>query len=305
MRVLVTGVCGQLGFDVMNELAGRGIEAVGSGHSDEYAARFTEFPIDHMPYYKMDITDPAEVRAVIGEVSPDAVIHCAAWTQVDRAETERERCFLVNSFGTENIAGMCKELDIPIMYFSTDYVFNGSGTRPWTVDDTRDPVDVYGSSKAEGEMAVERLTDKHFIVRTSWVFGLNGRNFIKTMIGLSKRTDEIKVVNDQFGNPTYTKDLAVLVADMITTDRYGVYHASNEGEAVSWFEFARAIFKAADISGIHVLPVSSGEYAAPAKRPSNSRLDRSSIPENGFRLLPTWEDALRRYIGELREQGEI
>lgn len=305
MRVFVTGVGGQLGHDVMNELAKRGIEGIGSDIAPEYSGLRDGTAVTDMPYVRMDITDRDEVRRVLGEADVDFCVHCAAWTAVDRAEEMPEACRRVNALGTENIAGVCAEKDIPMMYFSTDYVFDGNGTRPWKPDDPRNPLDVYGETKAEGEIAVERLLKKYFILRIAWVFGINGKNFIRTMLNLSKNHDAVRVVMDQIGTPTYTYDLARLVVDMIGTDRYGVYHVTNEGPYISWYDFARAIFREAGIEGISVIPVTSAEYGAAAKRPYNSRMDRSLIAERGFAPLPEWTDALSRYIAVLRERGEI
>lgn len=293
MKVLVTGVKGQLGYDCMNELAKRGHEAVG------------------VDIEEMDITDEASVQKVIRETAPDAVIHCAAWTAVDAAEDEenREKVRLVNAVGTEHIAKVCKELDCKMLYLSTDYVFDGEGTKPWQPDckDYR-PLSVYGETKLAGELAVSGALEKYFIVRIAWVFGKNGKNFIKTMLNLGKTHDTIKVVSDQIGTPTYTYDLARLLVDMIETEKYGYYHATNEGGYISWYDFTREIFRQAALMGrpeysqerLHVLPVTTAEYgASKAKRPFNSRLDKSKLTENGFELLPTWQDALERYLKEI------
>ncbi len=281
MKVLVTGVKGQLGFDVVNELTKRGIEAVG------------------VDIEEMDITDSASVDRVIKEVAPDAVIHCAAYTAVDAAEDNEDVCRKVNADGTRNIAEVCKELDIKMIYISTDYVFSGQGERFWEPEDEREPQSVYGQTKYEGELAVQELLEKYFIVRIAWVFGINGKNFIKTMLNLAKTRDTVTVVNDQFGSPTYTYDLAKLLVDMVQTEKYGVYHATNEG-ICSWYEFACAIFKEAGIE-MNVLPISSAEYAAKAKRPYNSRMSKDKLEENGFDRLPTWQDALKRYLAALKE----
>lgn len=305
MKVFVTGVGGQLGRDVMNELAGRGIEGIGSDIADMYSGIRDGSAVENMPYVKMDITDPDEVRKVLLETSPDAVIHCAAWTAVDRAEEQPDACRKVNSFGTENIARVCGKMNIPMMYFSTDYVFDGNGEKPWEPEDRRAPLDVYGMTKAEGEIAVEKYVQKHFILRIAWVFGLNGKNFIRTMLNLSKTHDTLKVVSDQIGTPTYTYDLARLVVDMIKTDRYGIYHVTNEGNYISWYDFAVEIFKTAGVNGVTVIPVTSEEYGAAAKRPYNSRMNRSKITENGFRPLPDWRNALSRYIAILKERNEF
>ena len=279
MRVFVTGVKGQLGYDVMNELEKQGLEGIG-------------VDID-----EMDITDADQANKVIKEAAPDAVIHCAAYTAVDAAEDNEEICRKVNAQGTENIAKVCEELDIKMMYISTDYVFNGQGKRPWEPDDKREPLTVYGQTKYEGELAIEEHVKKFFTVRIAWVFGVNGKNFIKTMLNLGKTHDHLTVVNDQTGAPTYTYDLARLLVDMIQTDKYGRYHATNEG-ICTWYEFACEIFKQAGMN-VSVAPVSSDEYPAKAKRPSNSRMDKSKLTANGFTPLPTWQDALSRYLKEI------
>lgn len=281
MKVLVTGVKGQLGFDVVAELEKRNIEAIG-------------VDID-----EMDITDSESVNKVIGEAKPDAVIHCAAYTAVDAAEDNVDICRKVNRDGTQNIANVCKKLDCKMIYISTDYVFDGEGERPWEPDDKQTPLNVYGQTKYEGELAVSETLEKFFIVRIAWVFGINGKNFIKTMLNLSKTRDAVSVVNDQFGSPTYTYDLARLLVDMVLTDKYGFYHATNEG-IISWYDFACAIFKTAGID-MKVSPVSSAEYPAKAKRPSNSRMSKEKLTQNGFERLPSWQDALERYIKALRE----
>ena len=276
MRILVTGVKGQLGYDVVNELEKRGHTAIG------------------VDVEEMDITDAAAVEKEMKADDLDAVIHCAAYTAVDAAEENRELCIRVNADGTRNIARVCKELGLKMVYISTDYVFDGKGERPWEPDDARSPLNVYGESKYQGELAVEEYLDKYFIVRIAWVFGVNGKNFIKTMLKLAENHKEINVVNDQTGSPTYTYDLAVLLADMVETEKYGRYHATNEG-LCTWYEFAREIFKQAGID-IRVNPVSSEEFPAKAERPHNSRMDKSKLTENGFALLPPWQDALKRYL---------
>jgi len=281
MRVLVTGVKGQLGHDVMDELAAKGIEGIG------------------VDVEEMDITDAAACEKVITEAKPDAVIHCAAYTAVDAAEDNVELCRKVNAEGTRNIAKVCKALDIKMMYISTDYVFNGEGLRPWEPDDHREPLNVYGLTKYEGEIAVEQNLEKYFIVRIAWVFGVNGKNFIKTMLRLGQERGAVSVVNDQIGSPTYTYDLSKLLVAMIQTDKYGRYHATNEG-LCSWYEFACEIFKQAGMN-VSVAPVSSDEYPAKAKRPSNSRLNKDKLTENGFERLPAWQDALGRYLEELKK----
>ena len=280
MKVLVTGVKGQLGYDVVKECEKRGIEAIG------------------VDVEEMDITDAAACERVITESKADAVIHCAAYTAVDAAEDNEDLCRKVNAEGTRNIAEVCRKLDIKMMYFSTDYVFNGQGERPWEPDDPREPLNVYGQTKYEGELAVQELLEKYFIVRIAWVFGVNGKNFIKTMLRLGKERGAVSVVDDQIGSPTYTYDLARLVVDMIQTDRYGIYHATNEG-LCSWYEFACEIFKAAGMNQVKVTPVDSTAFPAKAKRPHNSRMDKSKLAENGFEPLPSWEDALERYLKEI------
>ena len=279
MRVLVTGVKGQLGYDVVNELEERGHESVG------------------VDIEEMDITDAASVETVITEAGVDAVIHCAAYTAVDAAEDNEELCRKVNEEGTRNIARVCKELDLKMMYISTDYVFNGQGTRPWEPDDEREPLNVYGETKCGGELAVEELLDKYFIVRIAWVFGVNGKNFIKTMLNLGKTRDSLTVVSDQVGSPTYTYDLARLLVDMIETEKYGRYHATNEGYC-SWYEFACEIFRQAGMN-VSVSPVDSSAYPAKAKRPMNSRMSKDKLDEMGFERLPSWQDALGRYLQEI------
>lgn len=287
MRVLVTGVKGQLGHDVMNELAKRNHTGIG------------------VDIEEMDITDAASVERVIRESDVEAVIHCAAWTAVDLAEDEDkiDKVRQVNANGTENIAKVCAELDLKMIYISTDYVFDGQGTRPWEPDDERHPLNVYGQTKYEGELAVEKYLTKYYIVRIAWVFGVNGKNFIKTMLNLGKTHEELTVVDDQIGSPTYTYDLARLLVDMVETDKYGRYHATNEG-LCSWYEFACEIFRqAAKINPVyekvHVTPVDSSKYPAKAKRPSNSRMSKEKLTENGFERLPSWQDALERYLKEI------
>lgn len=302
MKIFVTGVAGQLGHDVMNELEKRGIEGVGTDLATAYAGLSDGTAVTRMPYVSLDITDPEAVARTVREISPDAVIHCAAWTAVDKAEDCPELCRKVNADGTRNIAEICRELDIPMMYFSTDYVFNGSGTRPWEPEDAYEPLGVYGATKAEGEVAVKENLSKFFILRIAWVFGKNGKNFIRTMLNLAKTRDHLTVVSDQIGTPTYTFDLARLVVDMIQTDKYGIYHVTNEGPYLSWFEFAKAIFEEAGITTMTVTPVTSEEYAAKAKRPSNSRMDRSKLVREGFTPLPEWRDALKRYLEVLKEE---
>lgn len=279
MRVLVTGVKGQLGHDVMNELAKRGYEGVG------------------VDVEEMDITDRDAVERVMREAHVDKVMHCAAWTAVDAAEDQVELCRKVNAVGTENIVRMCRELDLPMVYLSTDYVFDGEGERPWEPDDERHPLNVYGQTKYEGELAVEKYLEKYFIVRIAWVFGINGNNFIKTMLRLSETHDTLTVVDDQIGSPTYTYDLARLLVDMLETEKYGRYHATNEG-LCSWCDFAKEIFRQAG-KKVTVLPVTSDEYPAKAKRPHNSRMNKDKLEEMGFTRLPSWQDALGRYLKEI------
>lgn len=280
MRVLVTGVKGQLGYDVVNELKKRGMEAIG------------------VDIEEMDITDAASVNQVIRAAAPEAVIHCAAYTAVDAAEENEAVCRRVNADGPRNIAKVCRDLDIKMLYISTDYVFDGQGEKPWEPEDACAPQGVYGKTKYEGELAVKELLEKYFIVRISWVYGVNGKNFVKTMLNLSKTHDRLTVVNDQFGSPTYTPDLAKLLVDMVQTERYGIYHASNEG-ICSWYEFACTIFEAAGIK-MEVVPVTTAEYGAKAPRPFNSRMSKEKLVEKGFEKLPAWQDALERYLVELK-----
>ncbi len=281
MKVFVTGIKGQLGYDVMEELTRRGIPATG------------------VDIEEMDITDGECVEKVISEAAPDAVIHCAAYTAVDAAEENEELCRRVNAEGPRNIAKVCRKLDIKMIYISTDYVFSGEGERPWEPEDEKKPQSVYGQTKYEGELAVQELLDKYFIVRIAWVFGINGKNFVKTMLKLAENHDTIRVVNDQFGSPTYTYDLARLLVDMVLTDKYGVYHATNQG-ICSWYDFACAIFKEAGVS-VNVVPVTTAEYGAKAKRPANSRMNQDKLTQMGFEKLPSWQDALKRYVRTLSE----
>ena len=282
MKVFVTGVRGQLGHDVVKELEKRGIEAVG------------------VDIQEMDITDEESVSRVILGEAPDAVIHCAAYTAVDAAEENVDLCRRVNADGPRYIAKVCRDLDIKMIYISTDYVFSGQGERPWEPEDEKAPQSVYGQTKYEGELAVQELLENHFIVRIAWVFGVNGKNFVRTMLKLSENHDVITVVNDQFGSPTYTYDLARLLVDMVLTDKYGVYHATNEG-ICSWYDFACAIFEEAGIP-MTVKPVSTAEYGAKASRPANSRMSKDKLEENGFERLPAWQDALKRYLDILLER---
>lgn len=309
MRVFVTGVAGQLGHDVMNELNKRGYEGVGSDLAPVYSGIADGSAVTSMPYVSMDITDADAVKKVITEARVDAVIHCAAWTAVDAAEEEanQPKVHTINAVGTQNIADICKELDLKMLYLSTDYVFDGQGETPWEPDcNDYKPLCVYGQSKLDGELAVSNTLSKYFIVRIAWVFGKNGKNFIKTMLNLGKTHDTLRVVCDQIGTPTYTYDLARLLVDMVLTDKYGYYHATNEGGYISWFDFTNAIFRQAVKDGhpeyekVTVLPVTTAEYGvSKAARPFNSRLNKSKLTENGFTLLPSWQDALERYLKEI------
>ncbi len=311
MKVLVTGVAGQLGHDVMNELAERGIEGIGSDIAPEYSGIADGTAVTKMPYIQMDITDEKAVSAKIKEVHPDVVVHCAAWTAVDLAEDEDKvaKVRAINVDGTRYIANVCKELDCKMVYISTDYVFDGQGETPWDPD-CKDykPLNVYGETKLEGELAVSETLEKYFIVRIAWVFGKNGKNFIKTMLNVAKTHDKLTVVNDQIGTPTYTFDLARLLVDMIGTEKYGYYHATNEGGYISWYDFTKEIFRQAVELGheeysedrVSVAPVTTAEYGvSKAARPFNSRLDKSKLVKNGFTPLPTWQDALNRYLKEI------
>ena len=302
MKVFVTGVCGQLGHDVMNELARRGCDGVGSDIASAYSGDADGTPVTTMPYVALDITDRAAVANVIATEKPDAVIHCAAWTAVDAAEDEPHKVRAINADGTRYIAEACRAVGAKMLYISTDYVFDGQGEEPWQADCTAfAPLNVYGQTKREGEQAVAAALDEHFIVRIAWVFGLNGKNFVKTMLRLGETHDHLRVVCDQIGTPTYTLDLARLLVDMIGTDRYGVYHATNEGGYISWAEFAAAIFRTAGMDGVTVEPVTTAQYGlSKAARPYNSRLDKSKLTENGFTPLPHWQDALERYIKALK-----
>ena len=301
MKFFVTGVGGQLGFNVVNELKKRGYEAIGSDILDEVAA--------DCAYVKLEITNADAVETAITEVNPDVVIHCAAWTAVDAAEDEENipKVRAINVDGTQNIANVCKKLDCKMIYISTDYVFDGQGTAPWQPD-CKDyaPQNVYGQTKLDGELAVSNTLDKYFIVRIAWVFGKNGKNFIKTMLNVGKKYDTVRVVNDQIGTPTYTYDLARLLVDMAETEKYGYYHATNEGGYISWYDFTKEIFRQAAALGhkeyekVEVSPVTTAEYGvSKAVRPFNSRLDKSKLVKNGFQPLPTWQDALERYLKEI------
>ena len=304
MKVFVTGVGGQLGHDIMNELYKRGYEGIGTDIAPQYAGVQDGTAVTAMPYIQLDITDKAMVEKVITEVAPDVVIHCAAWTAVDMAEDDDKvaKVRLINAGGTQNIADVCKKLGCKMVYISTDYVFNGQGTEPWDPD-CKDyaPLNVYGQTKLEGELAVANTLDKYFIVRIAWVFGVNGKNFIKTMLTVGKKYDMVRVVNDQIGTPTYTLDLSGLLVDMVETDKYGYYHATNEGGYISWYDFACEIFRQAGYT-TKVVPVTTAEYGlSKAARPFNSRLEKKKLVEAGFKPLPTWQDALSRYLNEIKE----
>ena len=301
-RFFVTGVGGQLGHDVMNELFKRGYEGIGSDVADHYSGIQDGSPVVNMPYVSLDITDAQAVMKTITEVRPDVIIHCAAWTAVDLAEDDDkvEKVRAVNAGGTMNIAKAAKEIDAKMIYISTDYVFDGQGSEPWKPD-CKDykPLNVYGQTKLEGELAVAQTLEKYFIVRIAWVFGVNGSNFIKTMLRVGKNRDEVRVVNDQFGTPTYTLDLSRLLVDMAETEKYGYYHATNEGGYISWYDFTCEIYKQAGYT-TKITPVTTAEYGlSKAVRPFNSRLDRSKLIENGFEPLPSWQDALSRYLKEI------
>ena len=305
MKVFVTGVCGQLGHDIVNELIARGHEAVGSDITEKYTGVDDGSAITTAAYEQLDITDSEAVRAVLTSVKPDAVVHCAAWTAVDAAEDEENKAkvYAINADGTKNIAEVCKELDCKMIYISTDYVFNGGGTQPWQPD-CRDyaPLCVYGDSKLKGELAVSDILDKYFIVRIAWVFGRNGGNFIKTMLKVGKKHDTVRVVNDQIGTPTYTFDLAKLLADMCESEKYGYYHATNEGGYISWYDFTKEIYKQAGYT-TNVVPVTTEEYGlSKASRPNNSRLDKNKLIEAGFIPLPNWQDAVKRYLSEFENE---
>lgn len=297
MKVFVTGVGGQLGYDVMNEMTKRGHECVGSDILTKENIAL------HFEYVQLDITDKAAVEQTISKLQPDAVIHCAAWTAVDAAEDEdkKAKVYAINVDGTKYIAEACKKADCKMVYISTDYVFNGKGTEPWQADCKEyAPLNVYGDSKLKGELAVAEALEKYFIVRIAWVFGKNGNNFIKTMLNVGKKFDTLRVVNDQIGTPTYTYDLARLLVDMVETDKYGYYHATNEGGYISWYDFACEIFKQAGYA-TKVVPVTTAEYGlSKAKRPFNSRLAKDKLQAKGFKSLPTWQDALKRYLQEIQ-----
>ena len=303
MKVFVTGVGGQLGHDVVNELQQRGHESVGSDIQAVYSGVEDGSAVIAVPYVQLDITDGAAVRQTLEAIRPDAIIHCAAWTNVDGAEApeNRERVHAINAIGTENIAKAAKKADAKMVYISTDYEFDGQGDRPWEPDDTcYAPLNVYGKSKLDGELAVSRLLDKYFIVRIAWVFGLNGKNFIKTMINVGKTHDTVRVVKDQIGTPTYTLDLARLLADMIETEKYGYYHATNEGGYISWYDFCCEFYRQYGLQ-TKVVPVTTEEYGlSVAARPFNSRLEKSKLAKTGFQPLPTWQDAVGRYLKEAK-----
>lgn len=303
MKFLVTGVNGQLGHDVMNELYKRGYEGVGSDKTEAYDGISDESAITKMNYVSLDITDRCSVERVVNSVQPDVIIHCAAWTAVDMAEETDKRglVYAINVSGTQNIADACKTINAKMIYLSTDYVFDGQGEKPWKPDcKDYNPLNVYGQTKLEGELAVSKTLDKFFIVRIAWVFGLNGSNFVKTMINVGKTHDEVKVVNDQIGTPTYCLDLARLLVDMSETDKYGYYHATNEGGYISWYDFCVEIYRQYGLT-TKVIPVTTAEYGQNrAARPMNSRLDKSKLIEAGFRPLPIWQDAVSRYLKEAR-----
>ena len=303
MRGFVTGVGGQLGHDVVNELDRRAHEAIGSDIQAVYSGVNDGSAVAAAPYVQMDITDEAAVRRTVEELKPDVIIHCAAWTNVDGAEApeNREKVHQINAVGTENIAKAAKAVDAKMVYISTDYVFDGQGTRPWEPDDKcYAPLNVYGQSKLDGELAVSRILEKYFIVRIAWVFGLNGKNFIKTMINVGKTHDTVRVVNDQIGTPTYTLDLARLLVDMVETEKYGYYHATNEGGYISWYDFCCEFYKQYGLKTT-VIPVTTAEYGlSVAARPSNSRLEKKKLAEAGFKPLPAWQDAVDRYLKEAK-----
>lgn len=301
MKFFVTGVNGQLGHDVMNELSKRGHQGIGSDIADTYDGVEDDSAVITMPYIGLDITDKDSVLRIIEKIKPDAVIHCAAWTAVDMAEDDDkvDKVRKVNAGGTQNIADACKSVDCKMLYLSTDYVFDGQGTEPWKPDCKEyKPLNVYGQTKLEGELAVSGTLEKYYIVRIAWVFGLNGKNFIKTMINVGKSHDEVRVVNDQIGTPTYTFDLARLLVDMCETEKYGYYHATNEGGYISWYDFCVEFYKQYGLN-TKVTPVTTEEYGlSKAARPVNSRLDKSKLVEAGFNPLPTWQDAVSRYLKE-------
>ena len=300
MKVFVTGVAGQLGYDVVNELCSRGHEVIASDVIGEWNG--------NVPYVLLDITDALAVERVILDAAPDVIVHCAAWTAVDAAEDESNqgKVRAINVDGTQNMTDAAKRVNAKMVYISTDYVFDGQGTEPWQPDCKEyAPLNVYGQTKLDGEQAVANTLEKYFIVRIAWVFGLNGKNFIKTMLQVGKNHAQVRVVNDQIGTPTYTYDLARLLADMIETDKYGYYHATNEGGYISWYDFTKEIYRQAGMN-TEVLPVTTAEYGcSKAARPFNSRLDKTKLVESGFEPLPSWQDALGRYLQELKKQGEL
>lgn len=303
MKIFVTGVAGQLGHDVMNELAKRGHEGIGSDLAPAYSGIQDGSSVTKEPYRSLDITDKAAVKTLLEELRPDAVIHCAAWTAVDLAEDpdKQEKVRAINADGTQNIAEACREIDAKMVYISTDYVFDGQGTTPWDPD-CKDykPLNVYGQTKLEGELAVSEILQKYFIVRIAWVFGLNGKNFIRTMLNVAKTHDTVRVVNDQIGTPTNTFDLSRLLIDMVETEKYGYYHATNEGGFISWYDFTREIYRQAGLF-TKVIPVSTAEYGiSKAARPFNSRLSKEKLLQAGFKPLPTWQDALSRFLKEMK-----
>ena len=301
MKIIVTGVGGQLGHDMVNELVRRGHEAVGSDFQEQYSGVADGSAVTAAPYVQLDITNREAVRETIHSIRPDAVIHCAAWTAVDAAEDEGNRAKVdaINHLGTQYIAEAVKDIDAKMLYISTDYVFDGQGERPWEPDDKcYAPLNVYGQSKLDGELAVSGILSKYFIVRIAWVFGMNGKNFIKTMINVGKTHDTVRVVNDQIGTPTYTLDLARLLADMIETEKYGYYHCTNEGGYISWYDFCCEFYRQYGLS-TKVLPVTTAEYGlSKAARPFNSRLEKRKLREAGFEPLPVWQDAVARYLKE-------
>lgn len=301
MVVFVTGVGGQLGHDVMNELSRRGYRGIGSDIKPEYSGIMDCSPVTKMPYIGLDITDKDAVLTAVKEVAPDVIVHCAAWTNVDGAEDPEKKPLVhkINVEGTQNMADAAKAVDAKIIYLSTDYVFDGQGERPWQPDDKNyAPLNYYGQTKLEGELAISETVDRYFIVRIAWVFGLNGKNFIKTMVNVGKTHDTVRVVNDQIGTPTYTFDLARLLVDMIETDKYGYYHATNEGGYISWYDFTKEIYNQAGMD-TKIIPVTTEEYGlSVAARPFNSRLDKSKLKEAGFTPLPDWKDAVARYLKE-------
>ena len=303
MKIFVTGVGGQLGHDVINEIAKRGYEGIGSDIQETYSGVQDGTAVVAVPYVQLDITDEAKVLSTITEIAPDVVIHCAAWTAVDMAEDDDkvDKVRAINAGGTANIAKVCKKKDCKMIYISTDYVFDGQGTEPWKPDcKAYKPLSVYGQTKLEGELAEANTLEKYFIVRIAWVFGVNGKNFIKTMLNVGKKYPEVRVVNDQIGTPTYTYDLARLLVDMAESEKYGYYHATNEGGYISWYDFTKEIFRQVGYT-TKVTPVTTEEYGlSKAARPFNSRLDKSKLVEAGFEPLPTWQDALERYLKEIQ-----